>query len=85
MSNRGAHQNRLLLTRPPEHPNGDALTSPDDQARLERLREIREGMKELRIEALAERIPLRTPQFAQKGIQKVAPRPHERRATSASL
>ena len=31
------------------------MTSPEDQARLVRLQEIREGMEALRIEALAER------------------------------
>jgi len=31
------------------------VTEPQDQARLARLQEIREGMEELRIEALAER------------------------------
>lgn len=31
------------------------MTDPDDQARLARLQEIREGMEALRIEALAER------------------------------
>lgn len=31
------------------------MTNLDDQARLARLQEIREGMEELRIEALAER------------------------------
>ncbi|WP_372984728.1 antitoxin VbhA family protein [Microbacterium sp.] len=31
------------------------MTEPEEQARLARLQEIREGMEELRIEALAER------------------------------
>lgn len=31
------------------------MTDPEDQARLARLQEIREGMETLRIEALAER------------------------------
>ncbi|MFJ4017315.1 hypothetical protein [Microbacterium sp. NPDC090014] len=31
------------------------MTDPEDQARLARLQEIREGMEALRIEALAER------------------------------
>lgn len=55
MSNRRGHQTRLLILRPPEHLNGDTVTDPEDQARLARLQEIREGMETLRIEALAER------------------------------
>lgn len=31
------------------------MTDPEEQARLARLREIREGMESLRVEALAER------------------------------